>query len=128
MPKSFSELSPDFDEWPRRWMISSEDLAFGEEIIAISRPFIEHLISSKYTETTIIKHVDNLWLLGGELVIEINTTPGLRNSNALDLLMENMGIDGGPYSRHLQSEAEFDSFDATCGKLLKFLRKTRNPS
>jgi hypothetical protein len=38
--------------------------------------------------------------------------------------MENIGLDGGPYCRHLETEAELDSFDATCRKLFKFLKRT----
>jgi hypothetical protein len=100
------------------------DIPFGEKIIDIFRPFVEDLVESKYTERTIRKHIDNLWLLGGDLVREINTDPELRNSDVLELLMENIGLDGGPYCRHLETEAELDSFDATCRKLFKFLKRT----
>ena len=64
----------------------SEDIPFGEKIIDILRPFVEDLMVRKYTENTIRKHIDNLWLLGGELVREINMNPELRNSDALAVL------------------------------------------
>ena len=123
MSKSFSKLCPDFNQWPRRWMGFPEDVPFGEKIIDIFRPFVEDLIESKYTEKTTRKHIDNLWLLGGELVREININPELRNSDVIELLMENIGLDGGPYCRHLETEAELDSFDTTCRKLFKFLKQ-----
>jgi hypothetical protein len=123
MSKSFAKLCPDFELWPRRWMGSPEDVPFGEKIVDIFRAFIEDLIESKYAEKTIRKHIDNLWLLGGEIVRKINFDPDLRNSNPLALLMESIGPDGGPYCRHLDTEAEMDSFDATCRKLFKFLKR-----
>ena len=124
MSKSFSELCPDFKEWPKRWMGFPEDILFGENLIDIFRPFIEDLIDSKYTVKTIKRHIDNLWLLGGEIIRDINMDPDLRNSNALDVLMENIGSDGGPLCRHIETEAELRSFDATCKKLYKFLERT----
>lgn len=124
MPKSFNQLCPDFEKWPRRWMFVSKDIPFGEKTIDILRPFVEDLIVRKYTEKSIRKHIDNLWLLGGELVREINMNPELRNSDALAVLQENIGLDGGPSCRHLETEAELRSFDTTCRKLYKFLERT----
>ena len=124
MPKSFSQLCPDFEKWPKRWMGFPEDIPFGKKIIDIFRPYIEDLINSKYTEKTIRRHVDNLWLLGGEIIRDINMDPDLRNSNALDVLMKSIGSDGGPLCRHIETEAEQRSFDATCKKLYKFLERT----
>ena len=77
MPKSFNQLCPDFEKWPRRWMFVSKDIPFGEKTIDILRPFVEDLIVRKYTEKTVRKHIDNLWLLGGELVRKINMNPEL---------------------------------------------------
>jgi hypothetical protein len=96
MSKSFSGFCPDFEKWPKRWMGFREGIPFGERIIDIFKPFIDDLIDSKYTEKTIKRHIDNLSLLGGEIIRYINMDPDLRNSNALDLLMENIGSDGGP--------------------------------
>ena len=38
-----------------------EDLAPGEELLALFRPFIEHLASSGLSPKTIRRHVDNVW-------------------------------------------------------------------
>ncbi len=105
-------------------MVVSEDIPFAEKIIDILRPFVEDLMERKYTEKTIRKHIDNLWLLGGELAREINMNPELRNSDAFDVLQENIGPDGGPLCRLLETEAELESFDSTCRKLYKFLERT----
>ena len=39
-------------------------------------------------------------------------------------LQRNVDEEGGPYCRHLHSEAQEKSYDATCGKLHKFLAST----
>jgi len=101
-----------------------EDIPFGRKIIHIFRPFIENLIKAAYTEKTIWRHIDNLWLLGGEIVREINMDPDLRDTDARNLLMETIGDHGGPPCWHLNTDAEQRSFDATCKKLYRFLRQT----
>ncbi len=34
-----------------------------------------------------------------------------------------IGTDGGPYCRHLDTEAEFKSFNGTCRKLHNYLKR-----
>jgi hypothetical protein len=48
----------------------------------------------------------------------------LRKKEALVLLLENIGIYGGPSCRHLETDEDFKSFDSTCKKLFKFLQLT----
>lgn len=52
------------------------------------------MLSSKLTEKTIKKHIDNLWLLGGELISDINFDPEGHDQLVLELLSENIGPDG----------------------------------
>src|ERR1700719_28594 len=65
----------DLDNWPRSWMGLEKDLPPGEELVACLRPFIEHLASSSLSPKTIRRHVDNLWLLGGEIIRDLNCDP-----------------------------------------------------
>ncbi|MFH1008875.1 MAG: hypothetical protein V1800_15475, partial [Candidatus Latescibacterota bacterium] len=39
----------------------------------------------------------------------------------IEKLKEAIGSDGGPYCRHIDSEAALTSFDSTCRKLHRFL-------
>ena len=55
-----------------------KDLPPGEQLVACLRPFIEHLASSSLSPKTIRRHVDNLWLLGGEIIRDLNYDPSLR--------------------------------------------------
>ena len=100
----------------------TEDIEYGKQIIAIFEPFIWSLISEKLTRKTIEIHIENLWLLGGELIRLINQDEDNRCRRPLELIMENIRHDGGPYCRHLQTENEIKSFDSTCGKLNKYLK------
>jgi hypothetical protein len=67
----------DQDNWPRSWMGLEKDLPPGEELVACLRPFIEHLASSSLSPKTIRRHVDNLWMLGGEIIRDLNYDPSL---------------------------------------------------
>ena len=90
-----------------------KDLPPGEELVACFRPFIEHLASSSLSSKTIRRHVDNLWILGGEIIRDLNYTPSLRKVTAQRLLREAVHADGGPLI-HNGSEEEQHSLDATC--------------
>jgi hypothetical protein len=115
------EICPDLHERPERWKLDENDVPYGKALLEAIRPFIEHLISAGLREKTIEDHIDNLWLLGGEIIRKVNfsndySTPALRK------LKESVRPDGGPYCQHLKTEAELRSFDNTCRKLHKFFR------
>src|ERR1700737_894038 len=86
----------DLDNWPRSWMGLEKDLPPGEELVACLRPFIEHLASSSLSPKTIRRHVDNLWLLGGEIIRDLNYDPSLRKMAADRLLRNVLHEYGGP--------------------------------
>jgi hypothetical protein len=96
------------------------DLPPGEHLLACFRPFIEQLASSRLSPKTIRKHVDNLWLLGGEIIRDLNDDPSLRKVTADRLLRDAVHADGGPLIHNGVEEAQ-RSFDSTCRKLHRFL-------
>ena len=107
-------------------MGSPEDVAYGEGLLQSMRPFIENLIAMGLRERTIRDHIGNLWLLGGEIIRDVNT--GMRYSvPPLLMLKESVGPDGGPYCRHLDAESQFRSFDNTCRRLHRFLTRSDLP-
>ena len=122
---TFQEICPDFDEWPDRWQIMSEDRPYGRELLTIFKPFCEDLVAKGFSKSTIKRHLGFLWVLGGELIEEINEYEGKRTRPAMDLLMDQLDPDGGPYCRHLEGESEHRAFDATCKKLYKFLQESQ---
>jgi hypothetical protein len=55
-----------------------KDLPPGEKLVLCFRPFLEHLVGSDRAPETMQKHVDNMWVLGGEIIRDLNETPSLR--------------------------------------------------
>jgi hypothetical protein len=110
----------DFHNWPQRWAGRPKDVVYGEGILEIFKPFVEELLL-RHRPSTVKRHIDNLWLLGGELIREINMNPVLRKKAPIDLLLENVDETGGPFCRHLDSEEQMRAYEATCRKLYKFL-------
>jgi hypothetical protein len=110
----------DLENWPRSWMGWEKDLPAGERLVACFRVFIQHLASSSLSRKTIRRHVDNLWLLGGEIIRDLNQTPSMRRVAVEGLLRDLIHEDGGPLI-HNGSEEEQRSFDSTCRKLHRFL-------
>jgi len=97
-----------------------KDLPPGQQLLACFRPFIQHLASSGLSAKTIRKHVDNLWLLGGEMIRDLHEDPSLRKVAVDRLLRDVIHADGGPLI-HNGSEDEQRSFDSTCRKFHRFL-------
>ena len=69
------------------------DIGYGERLLTILEPFVENLITKKLDRKTLERHIDNLWLLGGELIRLINQDEDVRNSEPLELIMENIKHD-----------------------------------
>jgi len=99
-----------------------KDLPAGEALVVCLRPFIEHLAASGLSPKTIRRHVDNLWLLGGEIIRDLHEDPSRRKLAAERLLREAVYEDGGPLI-HNGSEEEQRSLDSTCRKLHRFLQQ-----
>jgi len=131
-----------------------KDLPPGEALVACFRPFIEHLASSGLAPRTIRRHVGNLWLLGGEIIRDLNYNPSLRKKTAEQLLRHAVYDDGGPLIHNGSEEDQRsfedalqvidsrgvaqrvliafggpqghgDSLDATCRKLHRFLTQSQ---
>ena len=96
-----------------------KDLPPGEQLIALFRPFLEHLAASNLSPKTIQNHVDNMWALGGEFIRDLNYDPSLRKKPVEQVLVKMIEY-GGPMLYH-GGEDEQRSFDATCRKFKRFL-------
>jgi hypothetical protein len=114
----------DLEDWPRSWMGFPNDILPGEKLVAYFRPFIEHLIGLHLSRKTIRKHIDNLWILGGEIIRDLNDTPSLRKRPVEELVLDVLQ-EGGPLLYHSDSEDEQRSFESTCRKFWRFLEQQR---
>jgi hypothetical protein len=118
--KTPEDIDPDFPEWPESWHVVEEDIPYGKSLLAAMRPFVLHLIAKGLAKKTIRNHMSNLWLLGGEIIRDV----GINEEYDIppeEKLRQSVDEEGGPYCRHLDSENDMRSFDATCRKLYKFL-------
>src|SRR5438132_4707045 len=89
-----------------------KDLPPGEALVACFRPFIEHLASSGLAPRTIRRHVGNLWLLGGEIIRDLNYHPSQRKKTAEQLLRNAVYDDGGPLIHNGSEEDQRSPEDA----------------
>jgi len=118
------DIRSNFPEWPEMWEGLPEDVAYGDALLVCFRPFILHLIDKGLTGKTLRRHMDYLFLLGGQLVDNARYEPDTP-ADAATRLAESVSPDGGPYCKHLHSAADRKSYDATCRKLHRFLSEAR---
>ena len=112
---------PDLATWPASWCGEERDVIPGKQIVAVFTPFLLDLLAQGLSRKTRNLHRDNLWLLGGEIIRDINETPKLRNRPVQELIREVIANDEGPLIHGGFSEQEQRSFDSTCKKLNRFL-------
>ena len=121
--KTPEDIYADFPEWPKRWHGVEEDVPYGQGVLDAMRPFVVHLISLGLKKKAIRNHMDNLWLLGGEIIRSVS----MNDEYAIppeEYIRRSIDKEGGPLCQHIQSEYAQRSFDATCRKLHKFLLST----
>ena len=113
---------PDLTNWPHSWMGVPDDLLPGRRIVAYFQPFLEDLVQRSLSRKTFRKHLNNLWLLGGEIIRDLNQTPSLGNV-PIERLVFDLVQDGGPLLHHSDSEEESRSFESTCRRFRRFLEQ-----
>jgi len=116
------QACPDLDDWPRSWHYEPADIDVGQQIVAAFTPFLLHLLDRGLANTTVRRHRDNLWLLGGEIISDMHETPGLRKRPINQVVLAALDEEGGPRIAHGASEDQQRSFDSTCRKLYRFLK------
>jgi hypothetical protein len=99
-------------------------LEYGEQLLEEMRPFAEFIAESNLAKKTVKQHLDNLWLLRGEIIREVNLFEE-HSCPASQSLRQAIGPDGGPYCRHLDSEIARTSFDSTCRKFHNYLEDNK---
>jgi len=119
-PAALLPYCRDLQEWPERWMGEERDLPPGRKLVECFTPFLMHLATSELSKRTIQRHVDNLWILGGEIIRDLNEDPSLRKVATKQLICDVIHQEGGPLI-HNGWEDEQRSFDSTCRKFYRFL-------
>ena len=107
-----------------RWQFESTDIAPGNAIVAIFKPFLIDMLRSKPSRTTFNRHRDNLWQVGGEFIRLRHDRTDLRRMRVERLIRLLVEEDGGPLIWPRISESEQNAIDATCRKLYRFLNRS----
>lgn len=105
--------------WPKSWAGTADDIPIGETIVNEMKPFITHLASKRLTAATVRRHLDNCWVIGGEIIRHINYYPEMAKTEPCTLLLDSIRAGEAPLV-HDASEEEQRAFDATARKLLRF--------
>ena len=81
-----------------RWQYETSDIAPGNAIVAIFKPFLIDMLRSKPSRTTFNRHRDNLWQVGGEFIRLRYEHPDLHRMPIDRLIQHLIEADGGPSS------------------------------
>ena len=112
---------PDIEDWPKSWSYEESDLAPGRFIVELFKPFLLHLLAKKLAASTLRRHRDHLWMLGGEVIRRRQEDPDLCRLPVEEVTLALLEEDGGPLIWPRITEREQDAFDASCRKLYRFL-------
>ncbi len=112
---------PDLDQWSRSWAYEPRDIPLGVRLIEYFTPFLRDLLTQQLSRTTLRRHRDNIWVLGGEVIRQLQMDSALRRMPIEQIVLGLIEEEGGPLLSHRQSEDEQRSFDATCRRLFRFL-------
>ena len=107
------------DRWPKSWAGVEKDEAVGAELTALMRTFFLHLQQHNFSAKTLRRHLDNLWLIGGEIIRELHDDAPLRRKPARTLLLR--AVDDGDAFIAGLSDQDQSSLNATARKLFHFL-------
>ena len=118
---ALTEYCPDLVQWPQRWQFEEHDLVAGQRIVEFISPFLLHLLGECLATKTLHRHRDHLAMLGGELIRRRYDDAALKKMPVSKAIAELIEEEGGPLIWPRISEAEQNSFDATCRKLYKYL-------
>lgn len=111
----------DIDEWPNRWEIDQADVVIGQAINEYFKSFLLSKIEQGRTRKTIRMTGGYLWVLGGELIRQINNDESERKLSAKDLILKYVDEGGGPYWSHANNELDHARYDSICKQFLKFI-------
>ena len=124
------DYCPDIEDWPKRWAYEESDLAVGHRIVEFFKPFLLYLLTKKLAASTLRRHRDHLWMLGGEVIRRRQEDSHLCSLPVEKVIFTLLEEDGGPLIWPRITEQEQDAFDASCRKFHRFLTTASdgNPS
>ena len=119
--RALLEYCPDIEDWPKRWSYEDSDLATGRRIVEFFKPFLLHLLVKKLAASTLRRHRDHMWMLGGEVIRRRQEDSHLRHLPVEKVTFALLEEDGGPLIWPRITEQAQDAFDASCRKFYRYL-------
>jgi len=108
--------------WAKSWAREESDEALGDAIVLLLRPFIEHLADQGLALSTLRRHKNNLYLLGGRALDDMARLDEAAPADAATALDSLLSLDSGPILRDA-SETEQRASDTTARQLYRFRRR-----
>lgn len=107
-----------------------EDLITGANILKGFVPFIKNLVDEGLSTRTIKNHMENLWMLGSEIIRGVHFDEDQRKLLPNELLLEYVCEAGGPYVHHWDpndktEKTKITSYDSTCRNLYNFISTSK---
>jgi len=90
------EYCKNINQWSSQWEIGKADLKTGQSIVDQFKPFLMDSIEKGRSKKTIKTYAQYLWVLGGELIRQINDDPHERRLSARNLILKYIDDSGGP--------------------------------
>lgn len=118
-----TSICKDIDQWPQSWAGFPADVSVGKTLLEPFKDFLNQQIANGRAKSTIKRHADYLWVLGGEIIREICNDDDDNNDCLAGkaLLLNHIDEEGGPYWRHAASEQELKAYDSVCRLLYKWM-------
>jgi len=117
-------LCNDIDQWPQSWAGFPHDVPVGDKLLELFKDFLNQQIANGRAKSTIKRHADYLWILGGEIIREICNDDAYDDAYTLagkNLLLQYIGDEGGPYWQDAPSEQELIAYDSVCRLLYQWM-------
>lgn len=121
--KRLKQWCADIDKWPQSWAGDDNDVIIGLILVEELKSYLLMLIMKGRSKKTVKKHADYLWVLGGEIIGDLNESEVNPKLSGREILLNYVNSDGGPYWRHSQSEQDNEQFDSVCRGLYKQLSR-----
>ena len=124
--KQIEAVFPDILSWPESWMGDENDLPAGNLALGVFIQYLTHLMEKGRASSTVKKHGDYLWALGGEIIRETCESGFDQSLSAHDLVLGYVDSLGGPYWRHASGDRDQQQYDSVCRALYRFLNITQS--
>ena len=120
-------ICKDIDQWPQSWAGFPHDVPVGDKLVELFKGFLNQQIDKGRAKSTIKRHADYLWILGGEIIREISNDDEDDEAYTLSgktLLLQYINDEGGTYWTDAPSEQELVAYNSVCRRLYQWMIKS----